>query len=506
MSKFDNDIKQKGENFSLPPRPEVWKRVEAELDKQNRGRMIGWWWLTPVIIIAWGFAFSFFQRKDQKAFYNQDATYHPLSEKTVAAPNKVDSNKPAATIVIPAPGEKASPEPSEAVTVSKPRASNANHSITKRTVRLPNSGSKVSKKGPGQIEVTANTKTITNHGPASNNNSAGPSSNQKKITANEKSGNPVLGSASAQKEKQPAVSDKLSHPSNEHIESHTSQTLAVQDENPGSGKVNAKGATISSQQPEQKAASHSNANESVAIGNPASSPKTKKSKWRFSIGGGIAINDSSVFKKRIKDTTDQSGGSSGGGGLIPQMENHKPGFSVAASLERVFNLSRRWQWKPGITLQYQEIKQVTGDLQPYPVDPSPPDWDYSASFYFDPGKTLEHTGNNFRVALSSDISFSIFKNKPSLFINAGVYGGYNIYNHFLLPDELQVWWIPASSNFYHDLFGGLSAGIEFRFKNGAGIGITGRHDLSKSYEELRDKKYYWQSVLVQFSIPLNNTR
>ena len=493
MLNFDKEIKNRGENFSLQPRPEVWKRVESELDKQKRGRIIGWWWLTPVVIIAWGFAFSFLNGNVKKAFYNQDSTNHPASVnpvvKSKTRPAKNGSSSPAEQAVTTK--QQATESIKEEKNISRP----AGQATGKRSsTNNPHSKTIAAKQEPSHYHEN---KTSAR---------AYESSNDKKVAASGNTGKsqsgdpgPVL-NATATVKQEPNAAPNQSHPSIDNIDSHTSKTLPVIENSKETAELNKSSTSTGNQPVQPEAASHSNVNKNVAIGKPASS-KIKKANWRIGLSAGASINEESVFKHHPKDTTNGSGGSSGGGGMIPEMEKNTKGFTIAGSVERVFSISKRWQWKPGLFIQYQETKQSTGILEPYPVDPSPPDWNYSASFYFEPGKDLSHTGNNLRLALSSDFSFGLFK-KPSLFINAGVYGGWNAYDHYLLPDELQVWWIP-SAKYYNTFFAGARAGIEYRLPKGFGIGITGMHDFTQSYQKLRDKEYFWQSALVQFTAPLN---
>lgn len=490
MSNFDNQIKQKGENFSLQPRPQVWKRVEAELNKQNRGRIIGWWWLTPVVIIAWGFAFYFLDRKDKKAFYDQDSAHHPLSVIQKPAPSK----KPAETVGIrETPPSQHQDETAVSGRISKVNAANANGGAENVQAAATAAAGNSRQKNVSPKHVFASGTTAGMHRPGLATQKAAVTSDNKNIPAS---------AENAGKKVDPLIPVKGSE---EKIDSHTIENLSLQGEKSNtSAQVNKPAGTSPQVQPfmDQKAESHSNEVKTVAIGKPANEKiKPKKSSWRFTLDGGIANNEEYIFKKHPKDTLDPNSG--GSTGSVPEMEKNRYSYTVGASVERVQWLGKRWQWQAGLLAQYQQMKQRTGVLQPYQVDPSPPDWIYSSFFYFDPGKEYTHKGENYRLSITNDIAFSVFRNKPSLFVKAGVYGGVNAYNQYLLPDEVQVWWIPTTG-YYKTWFAGLSAGLEYRFKKGSGIGLTARHDLTPSFASLAQKTYFWRNATISYSLPLNH--
>lgn len=47
----NNPLKNRFENFSAEPRPEVWNRIEAELDNKPKRRFVLWWWSAAALLI-----------------------------------------------------------------------------------------------------------------------------------------------------------------------------------------------------------------------------------------------------------------------------------------------------------------------------------------------------------------------------------------------------------------------------------------------------------------------
>ncbi len=227
----------------------------------------------------------------------------------------------------------------------------------------------------------------------------------------------------------------------------------------------------------------------------------KERKWKFILSSGVSLNTEAYeFLQRKSSDSGQLGGI-GGGGILAPMAKIKPGISILLGANRTQWISKRWQWKVGASAQLQQVHQKTGERYDGPILPSP-DNDYSADYFFDSGEELDHRGNNYRLFLTTKAGFIPYKKLPALLLTAGVSGGVNIYDRYLLPDSYNVWYIRKGDR-YEKLFGAVNAGTEYTFNNGWSAGLEASHDFTKSFKPLDKQNNYWRSLMINIGIPLN---
>lgn len=66
----NNRLKNKFEAFSAEPRPEVWNRIEAELDDKPKRRYAIWWWSAAAVLMI-GIGSTFFVKSTSSTANNQ---------------------------------------------------------------------------------------------------------------------------------------------------------------------------------------------------------------------------------------------------------------------------------------------------------------------------------------------------------------------------------------------------------------------------------------------------
>lgn len=66
----NNPLKNKFEGFSAEPRPEVWNRIEAELDDKPKRRYAIWWWSAAAVLLT-GIGSTFFVKSTSSSANNQ---------------------------------------------------------------------------------------------------------------------------------------------------------------------------------------------------------------------------------------------------------------------------------------------------------------------------------------------------------------------------------------------------------------------------------------------------
>jgi hypothetical protein len=503
MSNFEKQIKQQGDDFSMEPRPQVWHRVEAELDKKKDRRIAGWWWMTPLVLLLGGGIFYY-------AVLHKENTQQP----NVSNSKQLPGNSTPLTI-----------KDDKTTTEKNAEPSNTNGDATNRDTP--------SEKTETSSTSHSNTIVLSNKKPASsydkNKNTYTPVSTNSKITTSSTAASiAALDDVTTKQQTGDLVLSAKTKPSNVTEKDKLLQagvgiitltTTASNDDNntvlpSEKNDVTPANSTTDSILAATVPLDSTVTTDSITATSKAvavTKPVKEKIRWRISVAGGITNNTKSDLpfallvgdrSKAYADLQNSTGGNPATSVSSPLQPN-KSGISFSASLQRLQWCAKRWQWQAGIGFQYHQIQQHTGNRKDSAILQSPSnDFSYNTPYFYTGGAALSHTGQNFRTFLSNDLAFSLLKNKRSLLLTGGIYTGFNLYNNYLVGDYNNDRYI-KSSDLYKKWFAGFDLGIEFNFKTSMSIGITTRRDFTSSYTSVGGDKQYWQSFLLNVGIPLN---
>ncbi|MES2646861.1 MAG: hypothetical protein V4717_08315 [Bacteroidota bacterium] len=500
MENFDKQIKKQSESFSLEPRQEVWLRLKDEL-KSKRTRRFAWWWFVPIILATGGAGIYFLTAKQGKQTV-QSNNVNPEVNKV--NPNPENSGKQA-NISTKENQAKSS------TTISTKQASTTDISTKTNSA----TGKYKSKNVPVAVKHQKGTNPSYTAGEnkafASKRNTQTP--NKSKIAEEET----ITASTQIKTPKQENINSKDQGTSNETTVENSKfynagspqtaplkepgalKTETVEKKTDAPLKTTSETATSNSKQAISTAITTTTPAEKSKNGITSNQPKERK--WKFILSAGVSLNTEAYeFLQRKNTDTGQLGGI-GGGGILAPMAKIKPGISILLGVNRTEWISKRWQWRVGASAQLQQVHQKTGVRWDGPILPSP-DNDYGADYFFDSGEELDHRGNNYRLYVSGKAGFMPVKKIPALILTAGISGGVNLHDRYLLPDSYNVWYIRKSDR-YEKIFGAVNAGTEYTFNNGWSAGMEASHDFTKSFKPLDKQNNYWRSLMINIGIPLN---
>lgn len=500
MSNFEKQIKQQGEAFSIEPREQVWRRVEAELDKKKDRRIAAWWWMTPLALLLAGGIFYY------------TATHKENEQKTVVSNSPQKTNK----VLTPTEETNNTIKEKHETTVTKTdntanTATIANHIKIKNTNHSNNTLLKTS--SPGLTNKNKNTPESTHTNKTIHTTSVAASiavtdaveKMESKTAEHAQGANKSLLTKDDNAIIQSGLSIKNT-PTNNEINTGNKELTEVKkipEPITTTADTTTNATTVTPDNTFRTPDSLIESIKNVAVNKPSS----KKITWRLQLAGGITNNTKNEFpftngqeKLYAADPQNNTGGGSSVSVRLPA-EPNKTGVSLSVSLQRMQWLNKRWQWQAGTGIQYHQIQQKTGFRKDSVIYQSALN-SYSADYFYNGGNSVTHTGNNYRLYLSNNFGFALLKHKRSLVLNGGVYTGLNIYNNYLVPDYKNYRFVKSSA-LYKKWFAGIDLGLEYNFKQGFSMGLMARRDLTKSFTTLGGDKQYWHSFLVNIGIPLN---
>ncbi|CAN5403498.1 hypothetical protein BH10BAC3_BH10BAC3_22300 [soil metagenome] len=480
MANFDKQVKKQAESFSLEPRKEVWKSLEVELDKTKKRRFAEWVWVLPIMLIAGAAIFYYSTTRKNKPVSNQSQTEAITAVKQTDLQKKPDAAQPSQNIAGNTNRQPVNTANKNAVD-DKANTINQHLKSPNKNVAKTNSGLVINNKK--EAAKTTDTE-VENHPVAALN---------KKSAAAGNNAETVVGAAAK-------VTDNNIASTKNDVSSVKQQEINTAKSNANIENTIAELKTVSTDKTQSETIKSIDKNISVA---EQIKQQNKRVKWRFVMAAGISNNAEAYgFLKQKRTPNDSDLANSVPPGLFEPMEKSKPGLSLSLSIKRSQWLNKRWQWQASAGAQLQQEHQYTGIRYDDPIVPSPDNF-YSADYFFESGKIINHTGNNYRVFVTNNVGYSPFKKLPGLLVNVGVTVGANIYDRYLLADSNFVLYI-RSDEYYRKFFAGVNLGTAYTLKNGFTMDVTANHDFNKSFRPLDKNNHYWRSLQFSIGIPLSD--
>ena len=493
---FEKHIHDQAGGFEIKPREWVWPRVEAELDKKKRRRVAAWWWLAPLALLlaggGWWLAGS----------------AHKKAGNIIVADNKqTPASDPA-----PKTGSSAQQAPNEPVNTPQtttPTLTSANNSTTTGNTTTITNAISSGKTGAhatrskSAIHKTHRSETTPTNVDIDTGDDAAVVKSRKRNT---KKTAPVLQTAPA-----------------EPASSLTTEPMpAAENPTPAAPQLNSQANTPDS------AATDANTMLTAATNQPAAKKikqlPTAKAKWQFVLGAGMSNNseNASLFsgiglKSASADNlysgagagTGTSIGNSPGNSFRPPLYASSAKMSFSAGVQRSQALTKKLNWLNTVTLQYQQMRQYTGNRIDSTVNTALPGGftqsggnNLVSTSYYNGGNIMQHTGHNLRLQLASGLAYKIINRKNgNLQLQLHVQGGVNLLNSYLAPDARNLRFI-QSSTLYNNWFAGAQAVVAYQFKKGVTLGVTGSTDFTSSLQILGGKSLHWKNWQLQASVPI----
>jgi hypothetical protein len=487
MNDFDNNMKKQAGAFDMEPRGQVWDRITQELDGKKRNRRFAWlWWLVPLVVAGGGYVIyqtgnnseATLAKKAATAIepHTQTPVTNQTTEKTmpettqhqhnpVSTPATPDYAAPVLTGAEKVPLRKTAPNPSVAKT----------ENLKTETIAI----SGLNNDDLKQSESSDNKEFQSNITSVVMPESKAPKAEQLLIVGEQKeeSKNLMITDSLAELDKKLTANEmgvtipetkEIAIVSNESI-SNANTTITTADSLTPSG---------------------------VDILPVLQSKKQQKGSWQ--IVGGVGLHNHSGKGLSLQNTMadynsplqNNAGGSFSGSMAL---EPTKPGPGFMIGVERTGQLSKNWSWITGLHYQYQSFNISTGSR----IDSSVSlriensGTEKSADYFYRPGNSISHTGNQHRAHLLAAIQLHFGRQQKWIWQN-GVYGGLVLNNSYLTPKGGSPGWIPANE-FIRTGYFGMETGIKFQ-PGQFGAGLFGQYNLSSSLKASSLPSQYWRGL------------
>lgn len=436
QKKFETEMERLIENFSIDPSEHVWLEVEKTLHAKRKRRFAAWFLLPLALLITGITSFLLYQNFDKK-------------ENTVVKNNTVTKN--ANIKNNEALQQHTSPKNQTLLNSSTPKKINeTNHSSTQKTYFSINKLDNKKSGKPNVVSIQNNKSTTKNAKPSLDviNESKNNSNILTVNTNNESNTNKATKSI----QKQFFIDDNIKN---------TDSTKTKQQN-----------------QPNQK-----------------TSTKNWQKYFSFAAGSFNVTNSLNLFNtQKSFDTYSNSTSSSISGVTTPSTYyNATNGFTLQAGLLLQKNVSSKFLFNTGLSINYYTNKQKVGNIKDSLAD--------RANLSYKPGFTNTQTNNLF--ALQIPTTFLCYvkpKGKTKFFVSAGLQTNIVLYKKWLVPDKV------LDGFYYHksalpNIQLNAMLGIGASFKNTSQLSINYNHSINRFYRINSESKYA-QQLYFQFSYPI----
>jgi hypothetical protein len=499
---FEKEAKKYGDAYQVQPREWVWPRVEAELDKKKERRIAAWWWMVPVGLLMLGAGIW---------LIGSNKTANNSTSSTVAIADETKkSTKEESTTELEQDESFSSPNANAIVPPIAKEKNTANPTVVVKHNQIENTDASATEIGISR--TTGYRRNATKPAIPKGSNADDKELTEKREIAgstDKPSGSGVRNTDQTLEKsgllEQSSVNqlDKIKT-GDLTIEKQTEEKADVQTSSIVNDPIN----NAAQKNTDSAEVNKQDLRESNIALTKITANKT--SLWSVNVGVGVANNSNGLgFSQLLKVDrplyldyqSDNSGGpctscNSVRGPLI----SNGVGLSLGLSVERSQWLSNRWWWRASLGWQYQQMQQQNGGRKDSAVNYSSL-YNLNYSYFYQSGTSITVSGTNHRIIVSNQIVFAALKNKR-LRLSGGLYGGWNISNHYLIPDRTNLRFVDGKGLYKKGFLGG-EAGIRYLFKNNWFVGLNGRVDFTKSYIPTDGKKQYWKSGQLQAGIPIS---
>ncbi len=500
MNDFDNNMKKQAGDFEMEPRGQVWDRITQELDSKKRNRRFAWlWWLVPLVMAGGGYAIyqtgsnsdATLAKKPATAIEQHTLTSvtgnptiektpekHPQQKNPVSTPATPEFSVPPETILEKTPLRKTAPNPLVAKT--------DNLKTETRAIAISGFKNEVSK----QSKSKESKEIMPNSTPIMLNEIKAPKAEQL-LTKEEK----ILRNKTAIQvdsvfvQNQTIVANEIA----EIIPESANIAFEIKD-------------SISDNLVSMAAADSLTP---LGANNLPVLQSQKQQKGFWQMVGGIGLHNHAGKGLSLQSTVAEYNSplqnNVGGGfsGVNTALEPTKPGLGFMIGAERTGQLGKNWSWMSGLHYQYQSFNISTGSR----IDSSVSlriensGAEKSADYFYRPGNSISHTGNQHRVHLLAAIQLHFDKKRKWSWQN-GVYGGLVLNDSYLVPKGGSPGWVP-SNGFTRTGYVGMETGIKFQ-PGQFGAGVFGQYNLSSSLKTSQLPPQYWRGLELRIFYNLSS--
>jgi hypothetical protein len=469
---FDEHMMKEGGVFRLPPREDVWTRIEAELDaKKERRGLLWYWWLLPLMLAGvWG-GYTLLQQKQQGA-----------RKEIVKAPLDINTTH-------------ATPD-AEAKTI-KHQPSNASNNASTDIAALPNSSVAVVRTpaAPNTSKPSFNQTNTSKQWPETENEELLMEENHLSIQqmAGETLQHQIMDS-----------SDKTISALHDVVETNISATGESKEMDKEITNIELLVDSIPLKTTENIADTEIKPQKPVV----EKTNKIKDVQWRIVAGIGrhtYAPNAGpAIFSDQMQASEPQFNPTNPVSASAP-LASPKPGTGFMLGVERSQTLSThpRWEWQAGLHYQYQTVQIATGQRRDSAIALENFGTGFTnnrSAFYYLPGNASLQKGFQHRMHLQAGVGWHLHQNRKWT-LQGLLFGGLVLQADYLVPHTPSTGYIPVKNVMQKGYFG-LESGLRFQPGTWA-FGLYGQTNLSSAVSNAALSKQYWRGaeVRIHYQLP-----